>query len=758
MKLILKLLAVLVGVSLLMIALALTVLRFQPEWGIGVANSVQSAAKIDARGISVSFFPPAVRSESIALAMAAQDIQVERADIGLNPEAWWSDTPFWGVDIERVKIVQRETAPAPVERKPPGSIGLLNVMPYLTFSQIRVGELSMMGVTPLSAQLLAEQQGRDIVIAASGSSAGTGFSVDGTLQRGASDLTFALTASAQSESTSDGDTDAEVEQGLEIVAELQGALESGRRLRLEIESGEVQAQVGHQQHQLLGLSGQITLTPKNPGDEIGFRAFTGSYLAPGWDEQLPFSATGAVKLLANDVDVNADAVVGQSELALALKGVLDAGRWDGTVGLESTGLHSSISTAPYADGDVFPLSLTSGVSYKDNALQLAGLELRSPANQLAGDLLFGFGEPLKLIADLSAEQLYVPLVTPAKEQPEADADAKPDVDAIAKAAPVAAATDAPDAESGSTDLIFGPEPIDWSWIEAAQIDLQLQARQLLLQDAQFENLTISARNEAGVLSLQPFAARLGDGGFEGQVTLALQDAGAEQDRPRPVQLDTVLDVRGIALESFGFVPQEELRGGALEVAFRLQAQGRSARDLASTLDGEILAMVEEATLMNDFVELAGSDLLMETLNKLNPFAKEDPTTELNCALVRFTATDGKLNTENQLVLETSKMEIVGNGSIDLNTEQLSIGFTPNAKSGVGVNIGSVVKFLKVGGTLSAPRPAADAGGLLKSGLAIGAAISTGGASVVAEGLAKRALKGGSACDAVRAEPDTATLK
>ena len=102
-------------------------------------------------------------------------------------------------------------------------------------------------------------------------------------------------------------------------------------------------------------------------------------------------------------------------------------------------------------------------------------------------------------------------------------------------------------------------------------------------------------------------------------------------------------------------------------------------------------------------------------------------------------------------METSKMEIVGDGTIDLNSEKLDIGFTPNAKSGVGINIGSLVKFLKVGGTLAAPRPAADAGGLLKSGLAIGAAISTGGASVVAEGLAKRALGAGSICDVARAE-------
>jgi len=206
-----------------------------------------------------------------------------------------------------------------------------------------------------------------------------------------------------------------------------------------------------------------------------------------------------------------------------------------------------------------------------------------------------------------------------------------------------------------------------------------------------------------------------------------------------VAVTAAFEMAGVALEAFGLVPKEELSGGQVEALINLTTTGNTSAQLAAGLNGDILLMVEEATLMNDFVEVVGSDIVMETLNKLNPFAKQDPTTELSCALVRFSAEDGKLTTKNQLVMETTKMEIIGTGDIDLNSEKLSIGITPNAKSGVGINIGSAVKFLKLGGTLSAPRPAVSAGGLLKSGLAIGAAISTGGASVVAEGLAKRAL-------------------
>ena len=226
-------------------------------------------------------------------------------------------------------------------------------------------------------------------------------------------------------------------------------------------------------------------------------------------------------------------------------------------------------------------------------------------------------------------------------------------------------------------------------------------------------------------------------------------AASTTENPPGIDVVLRLSLDGVALESFGFVPQEELQGGALEVDVDLMASGSSAHDLAASLSGDLLIMIEDAVLMNDFVELAGSDLIMETLNKLNPFAKKDPTTELRCGLIHFSADNGQLLTKKQLVMETSKMEIVGDGNIDLASERLNITMTPNAKSGIGVNVGSLVKFMKLGGTLANPRPAADAGGLLKSGLAIGAAISTGGVSVLAEGIAKRALNAGSACAAIR---------
>ena len=306
----------------------------------------------------------------------------------------------------------------------------------------------------------------------------------------------------------------------------------------------------------------------------------------------------------------------------------------------------------------------------------------------------------------------------------------------AVAAPETGATEEQSEPAAGTRL-FSDEPLPLEFLQQLAADLELNAAKLQLLDAEFTDFALKLRNDETALHLEPSAV-FGDGGFDGTLTVRPTDDQAA--------VDLLFKIRDVNLEAFGLVPTEELQGGKTNLDMKLTGAGASSAALAGSLNGEILLRVTEAVVQNDTFELAGSDLIMELLSKLNPFAKEDPTTKLSCALVKFEAVDGVLVSRNQLVVETEKMEIVGNGKIDLGKETLDIGITPNAKSGVGLNVGSLVKFLKLGGTLSDPRPQASAGGLLKSGAAIGAAASTGGLSILAEGLVKRVANAGNACE------------
>lgn len=293
-----------------------------------------------------------------------------------------------------------------------------------------------------------------------------------------------------------------------------------------------------------------------------------------------------------------------------------------------------------------------------------------------------------------------------------------------------------ESKKSKPERLFSEQPIDWQMLQQAELNITLRAETLQLYSAAFNDFDLQLAADDGRLRLEPFTAQFGGGGFNGTMTLESGEKNATAN--------AAFRLSGVDLEAFGLVSQEQLRGGKTLIDIALESNGNSAAEFAASANGAVHVLVHDAVVQNDSIEIIGSDLLVETLNKLNPFAKSDPTTQLHCALVHFDIEDGVMNSDKALVLETDKMEIIGDGKINLDSEKIDIGITPNAKQGIGLNVGTVVKFMKVGGTLLAPSPAVDAGGLLKSGATVGAAMSTGGLSILAENLVKK-VSGKNAC-------------
>ena len=286
--------------------------------------------------------------------------------------------------------------------------------------------------------------------------------------------------------------------------------------------------------------------------------------------------------------------------------------------------------------------------------------------------------------------------------------------------------------------LLGDQAIGLNWLHQAQLELAVQADVLVLGSAQFDSFASVIDLRDGVLGTR-VQGRVDQSPVDAQLDVSAVENGS-------VDVRMQLNLQGVSLEQLGFLPQDQLTGGDLTVQLSLDSSGASPAALGANLTGNGVVMIEDAQLANDYVETVGSDVVMELVNKLNPFHKADPTTQLNCAIAQFDADNGKVDFGDRLAFETSKMKILADGHIDLNDESINITFTPSAQQGVGINVGNLVKFVKLGGTLIEPVPEIDALGTLQSGLAVGAAISTGGASILAEGLIKRAISAGSACD------------
>jgi hypothetical protein len=176
-----------------------------------------------------------------------------------------------------------------------------------------------------------------------------------------------------------------------------------------------------------------------------------------------------------------------------------------------------------------------------------------------------------------------------------------------------------------------------------------------------------------------------------------------------------------------------------------KGEGKTVRQLMAGLDGKAIIKVAESHIEDGTLDLLGADFITELVNLLNPFSKEKKGTELACAVVNFNIKDGIATADKGIAVRTGKMNIVGDGTINLKNEKLDIGITPEARTGIGMNMADLVGLVRVGGTLAAPSALVDKAAVFEAGLSTGAAVATGGLSVVAEGLIDRATADENPC-------------
>lgn len=291
-----------------------------------------------------------------------------------------------------------------------------------------------------------------------------------------------------------------------------------------------------------------------------------------------------------------------------------------------------------------------------------------------------------------------------------------------------------DKDSGD---IIKDEPLSWSWLNAARADIGLTLDVLRFNQTVFREVTTQLTLSDGTLTIEPFDANLSQGKVRGHASVKQTEAGGSVDGRLLVAQLTPAD---LGQQDTGLID-----GGATDLLLELRAEGNTPQQLAASLNGEMALEIQGATIRNNLFEVIGSDLLLRTINLINPFANRDPTTELECAAMYFKAEKGVLTSPDQLVIETSKIKIRGGGTINLRDESLRIDFVPTPRDGLGISLSNLASVVRIGGTLGQPQPVADPSGLLKAGGTIGAAIATGGLSLLGQGLFDRIRSAGTAC-------------
>lgn len=181
-----------------------------------------------------------------------------------------------------------------------------------------------------------------------------------------------------------------------------------------------------------------------------------------------------------------------------------------------------------------------------------------------------------------------------------------------------------------------------------------------------------------------------------------------------------------------------------DLDIKLASTGADLRALAGNVNGMLLLDIRGGRVgSTPWLDRIYGDLLQEVLNTINPFRSTDPYTDFECVVLPLKFDDGLMASAPDVFVSTSRIRIAANSAIDLKTEKLRVAVRTTPRRALSISAGELLNpYVQVIGTLAAPRLAVDEKGVLISG---GAAIASGGLTVLAGALWDRLAGSGDAC-------------
>lgn len=354
-------------------------------------------------------------------------------------------------------------------------------------------------------------------------------------------------------------------------------------------------------------------------------------------------------------------------------------------------------------------SVDTQITVKERVIGLDNLKVGSGSSQLSGKMaVVSAGARPKLTFKLDSPTLWLEDFSfPAKAL------------AAAKAA-------------SKSKYVFSDEPIDVAALKAFDAEGEIAIGTLTLPNGRkLEQVHVQLTLANGKLDLPVLQASA----FGGTLLVQAQlDASRAPDALLSVRAEAKnLDLAAI-MTAAGV--QREVKGGKTEFKADFSAHGASPHQWAASASGNVIAVVGPATLATGKVNPDSS--LDRLAGAVNPFRETDSFTQLQCAVIRLPLKNGVARVDRSIAAETSKLGATASGTLDFRDEILDLSFQPQIRQGVKVEIPQVAQLVRLRGPFASPSVGIDATATAATVTRLGAAVYTGGLSIIGESLLAQA--------------------
>jgi uncharacterized protein involved in outer membrane biogenesis len=364
-----------------------------------------------------------------------------------------------------------------------------------------------------------------------------------------------------------------------------------------------------------------------------------------------------------------------------------------------------------------PFALSGSARGDPEHFQVPDLDLRLGSSDVNGFLDLTLSEPPRLEVRLQSESIDLGWLSGMAEQ--ADEPAKSPADG-----------DQP------LDSLLSDRDLDLSWLHALDADVSWKVGRLQHPIAELLDLDMVLSLADGRLQLGPFTS-LGERGGQVQGRIVLEPDADSYDLDAELSLSQgKIDLTEGTLSAAGSAT-------SIDTLISLQVHGRSPHEMATSASGRVIVSLEGGAVNASILDFIAADLVLRLLEILNPLAVENQDrVGLECAVVVIEIDDGLVLLQ-PLALKTENVTILGHGAIDLDTEELDFEWVTKPRKGFGISASAITNpYVKLSGTLSEPvievKP-------LKAITSTGAAVATGGLSLLGKGLWDRVTAEGKVC-------------
>ena len=292
--------------------------------------------------------------------------------------------------------------------------------------------------------------------------------------------------------------------------------------------------------------------------------------------------------------------------------------------------------------------------------------------------------------------------------------------------------------------VFSDAPIDTAALQSVDIDIDVQVARLRTNTIDVTDFRMGLRLQDAALEIDPISMSEGEGSFSGRLRFVPVEAG--------YSLDTLLTAQELHLGLTADQTQNRATLPPISGRVELRGAGHSLHGIMGLADGVVSVRQGKGKVQEFIAAVLFRDVVLEALRTINPLRTRETERTLDCAIYGIKIAGGVADLE-QVAIQTDQLLLVVSGSVHLGSEKLDLNFRAKPREGIGISLGTLANsLLAVRGTLGEPKITLDAKG---SATATGAAVATGGLSLIARGLWDRVSAERSICEQGEAS-DTAS--